>query len=157
MYMVITIGSYIAIIGLIQLILSKNIDKFFNHNIFISLAIFMMVILAKAVFAHKLVHYKLVLFDEFFERVLFPIFIVVLVTRYAPLSVTQIFNEIPIWILIFLLADPFNFIKKVMVKSSAIQTGRFLRPLITTHPNSESDYIPTYLALFVGYLALWIR
>lgn len=125
--------------------------------IFIIAAIVLVFFLTKGLFAHKAEHLKLSVIDVLLERVATPVASVALITRYTSLTIDTVLASPMIWILMLIMADPGNIVRSYFSNLDTIKSGHFLRPITSEHPESDWDYLQSYITVAFCYLVLWWR
>ena len=152
-------GIFSAIVALIILIFNEysytNSGGAFGANIFIITAVVLVYFLTKLVIAHKAERRIISMVDFFIERLVAPLMVIILTTRYTSLTVDAALTSSKVWFFLVLLTDPGNGLKNYLCKLKTIKSGHFLHPIISEHAKSNIDYFQVYLALLVCYLALW--
>lgn len=134
---------------------SADVSGILNENLFIVVAIFLVYVTAKGIFSHKAQHYKTTLLDTGIERLVMPVLILVLFSRYTTVTSQNVLAEPELWILVVLLSDPWRVFGRCLQSLDTIQTGHFLRPLLTDKPLGHGDYLMAYFLVVASYIALW--
>lgn len=135
----------------------KSIDQtgIFNENILIIAAIFVFYVATKAIFSHKALHHKITIFDFGLEKIVTPVSVVALFSRYTSISFYQILLDPIVWIFAILLSDPWQVLGRCLQRMESIKSGRFLRPILSDKPHANLDYLQPFVLAVVLYVVLW--